>query len=659
LTPNGDPVDVPVSDFSQQTSFMLVDGSQFVSPASRWKIEFDEDHAISKSMKPPPGPPRISTLAPAGPNGPFIPVELPKTQITWTEDSGFVGEDDNNAEAMPMKPLNEAAEETRSMIEPLRPEEEREDDTESATASYSVQFSNSQRRSTPVGERSTASNTFRSTSPARADSVDPFNVSTPAVHHEECNELGSSPATASELVRRKITTAKGIDAGGKKPLHHVISALNSKAFARKSGEESQILLPQQKQTVSTRKLSDKSQEILVGHAVAVKTSQPKTQVQQHLFTETTQVLRSRSREASQVLQSVSIASERENFNCRDQAMDSGNEGVVHRLSTPRPPVSRRPSTVHGQVPRSEATTPLQIKKHSTTPRLLKTEDAAETITVDVPESHVRVSSAPSNETTTQDTPGTQPRSKRVSTKSTSGRSAKRRRSLESAPLIIPLPIQPAIVFSAGCTIQAKKKTIETFLQLGGKIVQNIVDADVFCTTLPLRKTSKFILAIALGKAVVTEEWIVECHRRKAFSNPGSFIPNDMVREQEWKFSLEDAVRRGQEADSGLSKLCERWNIYMTPQLQQKLGDLKQDFQQIASALGATRIHMRLPASHAAERRSSRILVLGHDDDCDAVSVGRLGYGLYEKGVLTMAALRGRLDVNTDEFKLEIPIKQES
>jgi len=64
--------------------------------------------------------------------------------------------------------------------------------------------------------------------------------------------------------------------------------------------------------------------------------------------------------------------------------------------------------------------------------------------------------------------------------------------------------------------------------------------------------------------------------------------------------------------------------------------------------------MRLPANMGM----NHAVVLGDEDDFDAVNVGKLGYPLYRKDLLTMAVLRGKLELDSAEFELEIPVKEE-
>jgi len=128
------------------------------------------------------------------------------------------------------------------------------------------------------------------------------------------------------------------------------------------------------------------------------------------------------------------------------------------------------------------------------------------------------------------------------------RSSKRRRVQDDAPST--LPLNPKVVFSL-CSIHKKTNTMESFYKLGGEVVDNVAEADILCVPnisakTELKKTPKLLLAVILGKAIVTERWIVDCHRTgqqtRKFPDPASYIPLDTERERSWKFNLKAALK---------------------------------------------------------------------------------------------------------------------
>lgn len=224
------------------------------------------------------------------------------------------------------------------------------------------------------------------------------------------------------------------------------------------------------------------------------------------------------------------------------------------------------------------------------------------------------------------------------------RSSKRRRVQADAPST--LPPNPKVVFSL-CSIQKKTNTMKSFFKLGGEVVDNVAEGDILCVPnisakTELKKTPKLLLAVILGKAIVTERWIVDCHRtgqqtRKS-PDPASYIPLDTERERSWKFNLTAAVKRGRSPSGKLRKLLEARKVYVTTQLHKKLDSNWDSFKDVALNMGAKNVYERLPTNMGM----NHVVVLGDEDDFDTVNVGKLGYPLYRKDLLTMAVLLGKL-----------------
>jgi hypothetical protein len=210
---------------------------------------------------------------------------------------------------------------------------------------------------------------------------------------------------------------------------------------------------------------------------------------------------------------------------------------------------------------------------------------------------------------------------------------------------------PVVYFASNTTIDARKNTMNTFFGLGGKKARFIGEANVLCVGDELKKTGTLLLAIAQGVDIVTENWIVETHRNKAFPQTSKFVPKDSGSERHWGFKLQDAMGRGKE---GLAHLLTGVTIYTTAQFKKDLGTVRaRDVSNIATALGAEVIKPQLP-----KVLSAPALAIGVCNDPEAARVGRLGLKLYDKELLTMAVLRGAIDLESDEFVIETPVKNE-
>jgi len=214
---------------------------------------------------------------------------------------------------------------------------------------------------------------------------------------------------------------------------------------------------------------------------------------------------------------------------------------------------------------------------------------------------------------------------------------------------------PVVFFSSTTDIKAKRNAMETFKALGGKQAKSIDVATFLCVKDgPMKKTASFVMAVYQGKCIVTDAWVLAAHRKGYFPDPVSYLPDDPTREQEWKFDLKDALERGKE---GPTNLLRGKTVYFTSQIGKELGELQADFAKIARSLGAEDVEKHIPTPHAAAVFPD-MLIIGCHNDPEGAQVGRLGQKLYTKDVLVMAALRGKLELDSEEFVLDVPIKPE-
>ena len=198
--------------------------------------------------------------------------------------------------------------------------------------------------------------------------------------------------------------------------------------------------------------------------------------------------------------------------------------------------------------------------------------------------------------------------------------------------------------------------MKTFKSLGGKETASIIDANILCIAPgQLKKTYKLIMAVARGKDIVSTEWMEDVHRQGSFTAVEDFLPRDGSRERSWKFNLKEAINRGKK---GLSQLLTGTTIYFTKQLKAELGDLERELAQIATIVGAN-VKGRLPTVKDKNKlKDEDVMVLGVLADPQSDFIARLGLTLFNKDVLTMAVLRGKVERQSEEFLIGAGIKDE-
>ncbi|KAK5453450.1 hypothetical protein LTS15_006635 [Exophiala xenobiotica] len=216
---------------------------------------------------------------------------------------------------------------------------------------------------------------------------------------------------------------------------------------------------------------------------------------------------------------------------------------------------------------------------------------------------------------------------------------------------------PAVIFSGSTEIDQKNNMMEAFRHLGGRETKSINDATMLCVSKgPLKRTSKLIIAVARGIDIVTEEWITETQRRGCFPAVDEFLPRDPSHERIWDFDLKDAMQRGK---LGLTHILSGTTVFLTRQIRTDLGKLERELSQVATVLGADSVQKRLPALKDKEKYAEHeVLIIGAENDPQGAQVGRLGQKLYNKDILTMAVLRGKLERASAEFLIDVPVKDE-
>ncbi|ETN43454.1 uncharacterized protein HMPREF1541_02613 [Cyphellophora europaea CBS 101466] len=205
--------------------------------------------------------------------------------------------------------------------------------------------------------------------------------------------------------------------------------------------------------------------------------------------------------------------------------------------------------------------------------------------------------------------------------------------------------------------QGHKKIMRYFEEMGGSCTKSIVSADVLCVgDGPLVKSGSLLLAISTGKVIVTEQWLLDSTRKSRFLEPSRYLPEDPDREREWGFNLADAIERGRK---GLTHLLSGSTVYLTKRLQEAVTPtVAKELSKLATVLGADEVKKSAPSKSAAKNANNldTLVVLGLEGDPDISKLADVKIAVYSKDLLTMAALRGKLD--WWKFALSLTVKEE-
>ena len=189
---------------------------------------------------------------------------------------------------------------------------------------------------------------------------------------------------------------------------------------------------------------------------------------------------------------------------------------------------------------------------------------------------------------------------------------------------------------------------------GVKIVQKCKDATCLCVGKgELKKTPKLILAVAMGLEIIREDWVTDSARSKKLQDTAAYTARDPPREQEWGINLADAIERGRQK----VQVFRGWTITFTPSMKKELGKSFAELKEIVFYAGAVEVNSVLPrarkggedAETDSPPSSTKTLIIATQADTSLPALK--SYRYYTKDILILSILRGKLELESDEFQL--------
>ena len=156
----------------------------------------------------------------------------------------------------------------------------------------------------------------------------------------------------------------------------------------------------------------------------------------------------------------------------------------------------------------------------------------------------------------------------------------------------------------------------------------------------LKRTIKLLLAIALGKPVVTDSWLV--HSQKT----GRLLPTQGYQP---KAKLEVGLGVDLSNTADRTKLFEGKIFVVTPALKNVYGAMYHEAQELAKTVGAKRM-----VSKAARdvKVGPDIIVMAKDKrDADYIALEEEGIECFHKDLLTTSILKGTVDLGSEDVKI--------
>lgn len=212
---------------------------------------------------------------------------------------------------------------------------------------------------------------------------------------------------------------------------------------------------------------------------------------------------------------------------------------------------------------------------------------------------------------------------------------------------------PRIAFTGASTLVESKSTTSFVKTHSGKTVSSPADpsCNFLVTDGELKRTVKFVIAVARGLNIVDEAWLVESHAAGHWLDPEPYITTDVEREAEWEISLAEAVERGRK---GRNKVLEGKTIYLTPALLQQLKQSKMEsgLIEMCEAAGANNILKKSPRHTPDEEADEDGIVLAKEDgDSSVPGLEKAGWRVYSTSVIGMSVFRGKF-LEGREFRVK-------
>ncbi|KAI4627237.1 uncharacterized protein J4E87_004580 [Alternaria ethzedia] len=199
------------------------------------------------------------------------------------------------------------------------------------------------------------------------------------------------------------------------------------------------------------------------------------------------------------------------------------------------------------------------------------------------------------------------------------------------------------VACSNSTITKASAAVKFLKKQGGAFVENLADDfNVLCVRDgDLQKTTKVLYAIARGIPIVTDQWLLESASAKRLLAVSAFKPTIPKQEEEWKIKLDDILEKPQTPFADFA-------VHFTKSLKTRYASFS-DIEAVCKAAGATSVTTGVTRF---KKTADTIVLAGDGDDAEAQKLIKEGVTCYTKDFFTYSILRGVVDLESDEFKIE-------
>lgn len=201
---------------------------------------------------------------------------------------------------------------------------------------------------------------------------------------------------------------------------------------------------------------------------------------------------------------------------------------------------------------------------------------------------------------------------------------------------------PKVLFSS-TTLSEDKPTLTWLRKQGAHVIDKVPTkrTNFVCVVKDddrLHTTAKILRALALGKLIVTDTWLTDSKAEGQLLDPYNY--------------LHDAT----EGDADRSTLFRGQIVYFTKKLKMDYGAYWPDIEALVKEAGAKLVDSGSADNGEKTARMGDAIFFGSDrDDKDVAELmSKHKQVVYHKDMLAQSVLRGELELESDEFRLQAP-----
>ncbi|XP_034163625.2 mediator of DNA damage checkpoint protein 1 [Pangasianodon hypophthalmus] len=174
------------------------------------------------------------------------------------------------------------------------------------------------------------------------------------------------------------------------------------------------------------------------------------------------------------------------------------------------------------------------------------------------------------------------------------------------------------------------------VRLGGGLAKGVGDMTHLVTD-KVRRTVKFLCAVARGVPIVTPDWLSKCGKAGSFLSPNAFLVKDVEQEKRFNFSLQEALRA-----ASSQPLLQGYEIHVTPSVKPEPAHMKE----IITCCGA-RFLPRMPSAHKVQT----VVVSCEEDRALCERARSLSFPVVSAEFLLTGILQQKVDMQTHTLSL--------